>query len=292
MTLNATDPIDGLGVWTWIDHLPAGDAVALVRQIDTWGYTALWIPEAVGRDPFTTLGFLAGQTDRIVLATGIASIYARDPMTMRAARDTLGEMAPGRFILGLGVSHAPMVTGARGHEYKAPVATMRGYLESMAKAIYAGPAPSFEVPVLLAALREKMLGLAGSQTRGAHPYFVTPEHTRRAREIMGPDAWLCPEQKVLLDTDASSARATARQARHFLRGRSPARRRRAGRQLRKAHLGAWRPFQAARVVNYICKYIAKNIKLSSCWPLTLYRRPSYFWLQNHQWQPKSFVESC
>ena len=212
MTLNATDPIDGLGVWTWIDHLPAGDAVALVRQIDAWGYTALWIPEAVGRDPFTTLGFLAGQTDRIVLATGIASIYARDPMTMRAARDTLGEIAPGRFILGLGVSHAPMVTGARGHEYKAPVATMRGYLESMAKAIYAGPAPSFEVPVLLAALREKMLGLAGSQTRGAHPYFVTPEHTRRAREIMGPDAWLCPEQKVLLDTDASSARATARQA--------------------------------------------------------------------------------
>ena len=212
MTMNATKPIDGLGVWTWIDHLPATEAAAFARQLEAWGYSALWIPEAVGRDPFTTLGFLAAETDQIVLATGIASIYARDAMTMRAARDTLGEMAPGRFILGLGVSHAPMVTGARGHEYKAPLSTMRSYLEKMKNSIYVGPTPSFEVPVVLAALREKMLGLAASQTRGAHPYFVTPEHTRRAREIMGPDAWLCPEQKVLLDTDASSARQTARQA--------------------------------------------------------------------------------
>ncbi len=212
MTMDAKKPIDGLGVWTWIDHLPAVEAAAFARQLEAWGYSALWIPEAVGRDPFTTLGFLAAETDQIVLATGIASIYARDAMTMRAARDTLGEMAPGRFILGLGVSHAPMVTGARGHEYKAPLSTMRGYLEKMKNSIYAGPTPSFEVPVVLAALREKMLGLAASQTQGAHPYFVTPEHTRRAREIMGPDAWLCPEQKVLLDTDASSARQTARQA--------------------------------------------------------------------------------
>lgn len=202
--------IGRLGVWTFLDALPPGEAVEFARKIESWGYSALWIPEAVGADPFVTHTWLAAHTERIVLATGIANIYARDAMTMRAARDTLGAVSGGRFLLGLGVSHAPMVTAIRGHEYGKPVATMRAYLETLEKAIYRGQAPPEPVPVVLAALRPKMLALAAECAQGAHPYNVTPEHTARAREILGPKAWLCPDQKVLLETDPSKARQAAR----------------------------------------------------------------------------------
>ena len=200
-----------LGVWTWMDALSAPDAAAFAARVEAWGYAALWIPEAVGRDPFALHAHLAGHTSRIVLATGIANIYARDPMTMRACRDTLAEMSGGRFLLGLGVSHAPMVDGLRGHAYGKPVTTMRGYLEKLEAAIYAGPAPPEPPPMVLAALRPKMLELAAGATTGAHPYNVTPEHTARAREILGTEAWLCPEQKVMLESDASRARSIARE---------------------------------------------------------------------------------
>src|SRR5262245_2225581 len=200
-----------LGVWTWLDHLPAPEAAEFANQLEAWGYGALWIPEAIGRDPFALIGYLAARTEKLVLATGIANIYARDAVTMRAVRETLGEATQGRFVLGLGVSHAPMVSGLRKHEYGKPIETMRGYLEAMAAATYVGPTPAEPAPIVLAALRPKMLGLSREATRGAHPYFVPPEHTARARETLGKSAWLCPEQRVLLETDASKARAIARQ---------------------------------------------------------------------------------
>ena len=199
-----------LGVWTWLDAFSADEAAAFATRVENWGYGALWIPEAVGRDPFALIGFLAAKTRSLVLATGIANIYARDPMTMRATRETLGEAAPGRFLLGLGVSHAHLVAGVRKHEYGKPVATMRAYLEAMDASIYVGPRPKTPAPVVLGALRPKMLELAAQRTRGAHPYFVPPEHTARARQVLGKGALLCPEQMVLLEKDASKARAIAR----------------------------------------------------------------------------------
>ena len=204
--------IGTLGVWTWLDTYPAERAAEFARRVEALGYGALWIPEAVGRDPFAFLGFLAARTERLVFATGIANIYARDAMTMQATRKTLGELSRGRFVLGIGVSHSHLVTGVRGHDYGKPVTTMRNYLEAMEKALYRGPEPEEEVPVVLAALRPRMLALAAERARGAHPYFVPPEHTARAREILGPDAWLCPEQMVLRVTDPSDARRLARQA--------------------------------------------------------------------------------
>jgi probable F420-dependent oxidoreductase len=204
--------IGRLGVWTWLEALPPTEAADFARRLEGWGYSALWLPEAVGAHPFALHGWLAAQTSRLILATGIANIYARDAMTSRAARDTLGALSGGRFLLGLGVSHAPMVSGLRGHEYGRPVSTMRAYLEAMEKAVYQGPAPDEPAPVVIAALRPRMLELAAESTRGAHPYNVTPEHTARAREILGGDAWLCPEQKVLLETDPAAARAAARAA--------------------------------------------------------------------------------
>lgn len=201
-----------LGVWTFLDLMSASEAAAFARRIEALGYTTLWLPEAIGRDPFTLLGYLAARTERLQLATGIANIYARDPMTMRAVQQTMAELSGGRFVLGLGVSHAHLVSGVRGHEYRKPIPAMREYLEAMRGALYRAVEPAAEAPIVLAALRPAMLRLARARARGAHPYFTTPEHTARAREILGPDAWLAPEQMVLLDTDPARARAAARTA--------------------------------------------------------------------------------
>jgi probable F420-dependent oxidoreductase len=205
-----TADLGKLGVWAALDAYPAAEAADFARKLEGWGYTALWTPEAVGRDPFTLLGYLAGQTERLVLATGIANIYARDPMTMKAILMTLSELAPGRFVLGLGVSHQHLVSKIRGHDYTKPLTTMRNYLTAMDKALYMGVPVNETAPIVLAALRDKMLDLAATKTAGAHPYLAPPEHTARARKVMGPDAWLCPEQMVILETDATIARDVAR----------------------------------------------------------------------------------
>jgi probable F420-dependent oxidoreductase len=201
-----------LGVWCWIDHLSGSEATAFARSLEAWGYSALWLPEAVGRDPFASIGFLAAGTERLILATGIANIYARDAMTMNAVHRTLADLSEGRLILGLGVSHGHLVSGVRGHEYGKPVTTMRAYLEKMETALFMARQPETPAPIVLAALRPRMLELAAEKTRGAHPYFVPPEHTARAREILGQGPWLCPEQMVLAERDPEKARAAARKA--------------------------------------------------------------------------------
>lgn len=199
-----------LGVWTWLDSLPGPEAAAFARKVESLGYSTLWFPEAVGRDPFAFIAFLIPSTERLVFATGIANIYARDAMTTNAARKTLAELSGGRFVLGLGVSHAHLVAALRGHDYGKPVASMRAYLEGIGKALYRAIEHEEEPPIVIAALRERMLRLASECARGAHPYFVPPEHTARAREILGPGPWLAPEQKVLLETDPTKARSVAR----------------------------------------------------------------------------------
>jgi probable F420-dependent oxidoreductase len=202
--------IGHLGVWTWLDGQTATEAADFAGKLESWGYSALWIPEAVGRDPFAFIGYLAGQTEKLVLATGIANIYARDPMTLKAIHKTTSELAPGRFVLGIGVSHEHLVSKVRGHTYGKPLTAMKNQLDAMESALYMGKQPEEDAPIVLAALRDKMLGLAAERTRGAHPYFVPPEHTAHAREVMGADAWLCPEQMVLLETDPTKARDIAR----------------------------------------------------------------------------------
>jgi len=200
-----------LGVWCWLDAYAAGEAAEIAQRVEALGYSALWLPEAVGRDPFALISFLAPRTSRLIFATGIANLYARDAMTMNTLRKTVGELTGGRFVLGIGVSHGHLVESVRGHTYSSkPVATMSDYLDRMAKGLYMAPAAPEEPPIVLAALRPRMLALSREKARGAHPYFVPPEHTARAREILGRGPWLCPEQMVLLDTDAANARAVAR----------------------------------------------------------------------------------
>jgi probable F420-dependent oxidoreductase len=192
--------------------MPAAQAAAFAKRVEAWGYTALWLPEAVGRDPLATIAYLGAHTTHLSYATGIANIYARDAMSMNAAWQTLSEAFPGRFLLGMGVSHQPSVEGLHGQEYTPPLATMREYLDRMDASLFIAAPPSQPPERVLAALGPKMLELARDRTRGAHPYFVPPEHTEIARTILGDDRLLAPEQMVVLETDPTKARAVARAA--------------------------------------------------------------------------------
>ena len=201
-----------LGVWAAMDALSAAEGAAFAKRVEGWGYAALWLPESRGRDVMVHSSWLLANTARLVVAPGIANIYARDAVTMANGQRALAEQSGGRFLLGLGVSHVPSVEGLRGHVYGKPVATMRRYLAAMAAAPYAAPQPAAKPLTILAALGPNMLKLSASDADGAHPYNVTPEHTHEARRILGPGKLLCPEVWVLLETDAAKARALGRQA--------------------------------------------------------------------------------
>ena len=199
-----------LGVWYFFDNLSSPEAAAAAQRIEGMGYGTLWIPETVGKSPVALSSWLLANTETLNLATGIINIYHREPGVTAAAQLSLAEQSGGRFLLGMGVSHKPLVEGVRGLEYGPPLATMRTYLEKMAASPYTGIKPDDAPPTVIAALGPKMLELAASATTGAHPYFTDPEHTRMAREVMGPDAWLCVEQKVILEADPVKARAVAK----------------------------------------------------------------------------------
>ena len=202
--------IGKIGILFFLDAMSAAQTVEFVRKTEKLGYGAMWIPEAIGRDPFAHIGYLAAHTEKIVFATGIANIYARDPITMSAASKTVAEASSGRFLLGIGVSHRPLVTNLRGHSYDKPYSYMKEYLPKMKGALYRAPQPAQEVPVVLAALHPKMLQLAASEANGTHTYFVPPEHTAKARAAVGAKPWICVAQAVILESDAARARAMAR----------------------------------------------------------------------------------
>ncbi|WP_340314187.1 TIGR03620 family F420-dependent LLM class oxidoreductase [Rhizorhabdus argentea] len=188
------------------------------RRVEELGYSALWMPDAFGRDSLVASSWLLANTTKLNVATGIVSIYSRDPIAMRCAADALNEQSGGRFILGLGVSHREAVEGMRGHQYEKPLPAMRSYLEAIAKAPYFALPPAEPTRIVLAGLREKMIALSGELGQGTHSYLVTPEHTAQARAILGPDKLLCVEQPLVLETDPAKARAIARNELQFYLG--------------------------------------------------------------------------
>lgn len=199
-------------VWAGLDGYTASEAAAFARRIEEWGYDTLWIPEGLGREPLSLAAWLLANTERLTVATGITNIYGRDARTAKVAQLALNEQSGGRFLLGLGVSHKPFVEGFRGHVYGKPIAAMTGYLDAMAQVQYMAPQPAEPPKTVIAALGPKMLEVARDKADGAHPYFVTPEHTAEARRILGPGKLLCPEQMVLLEADPAKAREQARKA--------------------------------------------------------------------------------
>lgn len=187
----------------------AGQAAAVERrvvaEIEQLGFGTLWYGEAIGREAFAHGAILLAATERMVVASGIANIWARDPQAMATGARSLAEAWPQRFILGLGVSHAPMVE-RRGHRYDRPVAAMREYLDAMAHAVWRGPDAPMP-PVVLAALGPRMVELAAEKTAGDYTYFTPVEHVREVRAALKPDAFLAADLPVVLAPDHSSARA-------------------------------------------------------------------------------------
>jgi probable F420-dependent oxidoreductase len=199
-----------VGVWSMIAGLvPASAEQPVIIAAEQLGYGAFWFGELpTTKEAFTHAATLLACTERIHVATGIANIYGRDPIAAANGAATLVDAWPGRFVLGLGVSHAPLVK-TRGHDYGKPIATMRSYLDAM-DTVKFGPSLPEAPPRVLAALRSKMLELAKTRAQGAHTYFSTPGHTARARTVLGEDPILAVEVAVVVEEDPSSARATAR----------------------------------------------------------------------------------
>jgi len=196
-----------LGVWYPVDRLDAVSLRRFVASVEGHGYDTLWYPESRGYESLSLAGFMLGASTRLKLGSSIASIYARDAFTAGRGLATLRDLYGDRFILGLGVSHVPMVEGVRGHQYAKPVPAMRAYLDGIAKALGDGAAGA---PIALAALGPLMLKLSAERTRGALPYNVTPVHTAEAAKALGPGKWLAVEQKVCIETDPVKARALGR----------------------------------------------------------------------------------
>ncbi len=221
------------GIFLFSEGMDAREFAKRVQHIERCSYGAVWFPEAVGRDPLIACSFTLANTDRLIAATGIINVYVRDPMAAAMAQQTLVEQSHGRFLLGLGVSHGALVK-LRGHVYGKPLATMRAYLEGLRRAhtmlaikrnllveglheqtLGLGTRGALrsavgEMPLVLAALGPKMTKLSGELAQGSHPANATPEHTARAREILGPGPLLCPMQRVCLCSDASTARRVGR----------------------------------------------------------------------------------
>lgn len=187
-----------VGLWTLsLDAESPAHSAEIANEIESMGYSALWIPEAHGRESFTNAGLLLAGTKSLVVATGIANIWARDAVASASAAKTLTAAYENRFVLGLGVSHEPLVTRLRGHHYETPYRVMREYLLAMDQVSMIAEEGSTRAARVIAALGPRMLELAATLTDGAHPYLVTPQHTAQARSILG-DKFLGVEQSVVL----------------------------------------------------------------------------------------------
>ena len=205
------------GVWSNFDRLAADEVRDLARVAERLGYDAFWTQESAGRDPFALLAGVAAVTSTIRLGVGIAVIYGRDAVAMRAGAATVHELSGGRMVLGLGASHRDTVTDVRGHAYGAPLTAMRDFLRAYAAAPFRGPTPHADPPVVLAALRRRMLRLAAEAADGAFPNLVPVSYVARARALLDeaaaaagrPRPTLAVSLACRVEPDAADARAAA-----------------------------------------------------------------------------------
>ncbi|MBT7730734.1 MAG: TIGR03620 family F420-dependent LLM class oxidoreductase, partial [Rhodospirillaceae bacterium] len=199
------------GIWSRTNVMDKQELVDLAKNVERLGYQTLWYPESLSYEALSVAGYLLSHTEKLIVASGIANIYARDAVTAAQGHDSLNRLYDNRFLMGLGVSHVPLVEGARGHSYGKPVATMRKYLGDIISAKIDPTIKIDDRALVLAALGPKMLELASASTKGALPYCVTPDHTIEARKIMGPEPWLCVEQKICFTNEEGTARTIAQE---------------------------------------------------------------------------------
>jgi probable F420-dependent oxidoreductase len=193
--------LSGTRIWSFeLRHHDPAEVVDAAAELESLGFSAVWIPD-IGGDVYTPLERLLGATATMTIATGILNIWKHDADEVAARRASWSADWQDRFLLGIGVSHAPLI----GDDFAKPMDVTRAYLDALDAA---GVPQSSRA---LAALGPKMLALARDRTAGAHPYLVTPEHTAMARETLGDGALLLVEQGVVLGTDPDIARMVARQ---------------------------------------------------------------------------------
>jgi len=199
-----------VGLWAAdFDLVPMAAAQEGIARVEEMGFGTVWVPEAVLREAFASCALLLSATKKMTIATGIANLHARTAQSMQAGWKTLSEAFPDRFLLGIGVSHAPMVQGVHKGNYDKPYSTMVEYLEAMDNGVFFSPQPSTPPRRVLAALGPKMLKLAAEKTDGAHPYFTPVEHTAFARETLGKEPLLAPEIAVVLNETPDTAKDIA-----------------------------------------------------------------------------------
>jgi probable F420-dependent oxidoreductase len=201
-----------IGLWAGaLRTVPVREAQDIACEVESLGYGTIWFPESDNREVFVHLAMLLGATTSLSGGTSVANIWGRDALAMSCAAQTLTEAFPERFVLGLGISHQPLVEGMRGHIYERPLATMRAYLDALDAASYTGYPPATPVRRFLAALGPKMLELAAARTDGVLPYLAPVEHTARSRAAF-PDGLVCPVQAIVFERDRATAHGIAREA--------------------------------------------------------------------------------
>ena len=198
-----------LGVDALMDSMAGSELAGFARKIEKLGYGTLWFPEAFGRDPFALAAHLLTVTDKLIVGTAIANVWKREPVAMLSGARTLAEMFPDRFVLGIGISHGPMMTRV-GINYAKPLTFMRDYIARLKEAPYGAAKPSVDAPIIVAALLPKMLRLVATEADGTLPTFVTPERVAQIRAAIGPDKLICVQQISVLERDASKARTAIR----------------------------------------------------------------------------------
>ncbi len=203
-----------LGIGQYTEGLTGEKLVEAAQRLEELGYDSLWLPEISGREPFATCGYLLARTQRLRVCAGIANIYVRDANAAAQGRRTLEEFAPGRFSLGLGVSH-PALVEPRGHTWQPPARAMAEYLRQLAEAPLSNPAPKAEAPLLIAAHGPKLLEIAASRADGALMYMQSVSAIAAARQIIGPDKQLHATVRCVYHDDRTVARDIARKALAF-----------------------------------------------------------------------------
>jgi probable F420-dependent oxidoreductase len=204
-------PLGPAGVWSNFDRLDAPALRAFAVTAEARGYDALWTQETAGRDPFALLGHIAAHTERLRLGVGIAIVHGRDATAMRAGAATVHELSSGRMLLGVGASHRDTVAEVRGHDYPSPLAAMRAFVDAYDKAEYRGPVPHGTPPLLLAALRPRMLELAAARADGAFPYLVPISYLPGARARIDAAAAAAGRSRPLLVVSQACVLAGSRQ---------------------------------------------------------------------------------
>ena len=202
--------LNKLGVFGFLDSMSGSDSTALANRTEKLGYEALWLVESgVGRDALAHAAYLLARTERLVVGSGVASVWAREPVATASGAWTNAELSGGRFVLGIGINN-PDSAALRGKTYQQPVAYMAEYVGKLHAFQHHAVKPPSAPPIVIGAQNSRMLELAGRETNGALTYFVTPAHTARARRLIGPSKWLLVEQAVILETDSAKARNCAR----------------------------------------------------------------------------------